>query len=118
MILFATQNFLPDTGGMQSYMARQADALARRGQEIAVYCDATSAGAAHKVDEAHAHPVNRFGGLRLWLHGAKRTAEAAQQFGKRDHSPGPRGASTLLVGFRLGCSDQAFRGGALGKMRL
>jgi hypothetical protein len=118
MILYATLNFLLDIGGTQIYMTAQADALARREHEIAVCCDATNASAAHKVDQAHALPINRFGGLRPWLHGAKPTAEAARQFGNRHHSPGPHGASRLLVGFRLGCGDQVFRGGVFDKMRL
>jgi hypothetical protein len=118
MILFATQNFLLDIGGTQIYMAAQADALARRGHDFAVHCDATNAGAAHKVDEAQALPINRFGSLRPWLHGAKPTAEVARQFWNHHHSPGPCGASTLLVGLRLGCGDKVFRSGAFDKMRL
>lgn len=65
MILFNTQNFLPDIGGVQLYVTGLADALAARGHEIAVYCDASSRGAAAKADAARRYPVIRFGGVPL-----------------------------------------------------
>ena len=64
MILFATQNFLPSVGGTQLYVTGLADALAKAGREIAVYCDAANQNAAKRVDEARNYPINRFGGLR------------------------------------------------------
>lgn len=67
MILFATQNFLPDVGGTQLYVTGLADALARRGHRIEVYCDASSSSAAAKVDSERSYPIRRFGGLRPWL---------------------------------------------------
>ncbi len=74
MILFATQNFLPDIGGTQVYVTGLADALAKRGHGIAVYCDASSKGAARKVDEARSYPIIRFGGPRPWLRWRKARA--------------------------------------------
>ena len=65
MILFNTQNFLPDVGGMQLYLTGLADALAARGHEIAVYCDASSKTAAAKVDIARRYPIIRFGGVPM-----------------------------------------------------
>ncbi|MBI3678631.1 MAG: glycosyltransferase family 4 protein [Proteobacteria bacterium] len=67
MILFATQNFLPDVGGTQLYVTGLADALAKRGHGIEVYCDASSAGAAAKVDAARSYPIRRFWGPRPWM---------------------------------------------------
>ncbi len=78
MILFATQNFLPDIGVTQIYVTGLADALARRRHEIAVYCDASSTGAARKVDEVCTYPINRFGGLRPLLRWRKARAVAAR----------------------------------------
>jgi phosphatidylinositol alpha-1,6-mannosyltransferase len=67
MILFDTQNFLPDVGGTQLYVTGLADALAARGHGIEVYCDATSAEAAARIDAARAYPIARFAGPRPWM---------------------------------------------------
>jgi phosphatidyl-myo-inositol dimannoside synthase len=76
MILFATQNFLPSIGGTQLYVTGLADALAARGHSIEVYCDAASAGAARKIDEARTYPICRFGGLRPLMRWQKARAVA------------------------------------------
>src|ERR1700761_5417885 len=64
MILFATQNFLPSVGGTQIYVTGLADALAKKGHDIEVYCDTASKGAAQKVDAARPYQIFRFGGPR------------------------------------------------------
>src|SRR5277367_6366102 len=74
MILFASQNFLPDVGGTQLYVTGLADALAARGHTLEVYCDASSAGAAHIIDAARPYPIRRFGGFRPWLRWRKARA--------------------------------------------
>lgn len=76
MILFATQNFLPSIGGTQLYVTGLADALAARGHAIEVYCDAASAGAVRKIDEARTYPICRFGGLRPLMRWRKARAVA------------------------------------------
>jgi phosphatidyl-myo-inositol dimannoside synthase len=74
MILFASQNFLPDVGGTQLYVTGLADALAARGHTLEVYCDASSAGAAHVIDTARNYPIRRFGGFRPLLRWRKARA--------------------------------------------
>ncbi|MGA9795346.1 MAG: glycosyltransferase family 4 protein [Rhizomicrobium sp.] len=66
MILFTTQNFLPDVGGIQIYMTGLADTLAARGHRVAVYCDADAGPRAAAVDGARRYPIFRFGGPRPW----------------------------------------------------
>ena len=78
MILFDTQNFLPDVGGTQTYVTGLADALAARGHPIAVYCDASSADAARRVDAARNYPILRFGGPRPWMRWRKARAVTAR----------------------------------------
>lgn len=78
MILFATQNFLPSIGGTQLYVTGLADALAARGHAIEVYCDAASARAARKIDQARSYPIRRFGGLRPLMRWRKARAVAAR----------------------------------------
>jgi phosphatidylinositol alpha-1,6-mannosyltransferase len=76
MILFATQNFLPSVGGTQLYVTGLADALAARGHAVEVYCDAASAGAVRRVDEARTYPIHRFGGPRPLMRWRKARAVA------------------------------------------
>ncbi|HET7335004.1 MAG TPA: glycosyltransferase family 4 protein [Rhizomicrobium sp.] len=64
MIVFATQNFLPDVGGTQGYVTGLADAFSGKGQAVSVFCDASSSGAAHAVDQARSYSIRRFGGPR------------------------------------------------------
>ena len=78
MILFDTQNFLPDVGGTQLYVTGLADALAARGQPIEVCCDATSAQAAARVDAARTYPIRRFRGPRPWMRWLKARAVTAR----------------------------------------
>ncbi len=78
MILFDTQNFLPDVGGTQLYVTGLADALAARGHALEVYCDATSAEAACRVDAARAYPIRRFRGPRPWMRRRKARAVMAR----------------------------------------
>jgi len=78
MILFDTQNFLPDVGGTQLYVTGLADALAARGHFIEVFCDATSAEAAARIDAARHYPIMRFGGPRPWMRWRKAHAVAAR----------------------------------------
>lgn len=78
MILFDTQNFLPDVGGTQLYVTGLADALAARGHAIEVFCDATSAEAAARVDAARTYPIRRFGGPRPWMRWRKARAVTAR----------------------------------------
>jgi len=74
MILFASQNFLPDVGGTQLYVTGLADALAGHGHALEVYCDASSMGAARAIDAARRYPIRRFGGFRPWLRWRKARA--------------------------------------------
>lgn len=85
MILFTTQNFLPDVGGTQLYVTGLADALAARGHEVEVYCDTASRGAARGVDQARNYPIHRFGGPRPWMRWRKARAvigRLADQIGR------------------------------------
>lgn len=66
MILFITQNFLPDVGGTQRYVTDLADSLAAHGHAVEVYCRQTSRNAARTFDATRTYAINRFGGLRLW----------------------------------------------------
>jgi len=66
MILFTTQNFLPDIGGQQAYVTGLADALAARGHALHVLADAAIAPGSKAVDSARAYPIARFGGPRPW----------------------------------------------------
>ena len=74
MILFTTQNFLPDVGGIQIYMTGLADTLAARGHTVAVYCDADNARLSDAVDGARPYTVFRFGGPKHWLRWRKARA--------------------------------------------
>jgi phosphatidylinositol alpha-1,6-mannosyltransferase len=74
MILFATQNFLPDVGGTQLYVTGLADALAKRSHAIEIYCDASSRAAAAKVDAVRRYPIHRFAGPRPWMRWTKARA--------------------------------------------
>jgi phosphatidyl-myo-inositol dimannoside synthase len=76
MILFTTQNFLPDVGGIQIYMTGLADTLAARGHAVAVYCDADDARLSDAVDRARPYPIVRFGGPRPWQRWRKARAVA------------------------------------------
>lgn len=78
MILFDTQNFLPDVGGTQLYVTGLADALAARGHRIEVFCDASSAEAAARVDAARNYPIRRFWGPRPWMRWRKARAVTAR----------------------------------------
>ncbi|TAL02900.1 MAG: glycosyltransferase family 1 protein [Rhodospirillaceae bacterium] len=62
MILFDTQNFLPDIGGTQLYVTGLADALAARGHDLEVFCD--TARTAQRVDRLRTYSIRRFGGVR------------------------------------------------------
>jgi phosphatidylinositol alpha-1,6-mannosyltransferase len=67
MLLFTTQNFAPDIGGIQNYVTGMADAFAARGEKIAVFCDREDEpGTAAAVDAAREYPTHRFGGPRPW----------------------------------------------------
>src|SRR5690242_18583513 len=67
MLLFTTQNFLPDFGGIQNYVTGLADAFAARGERIAVFCDREDErGTAAPIDGARTYPIRRFGGPRPW----------------------------------------------------
>jgi phosphatidylinositol alpha-1,6-mannosyltransferase len=67
MLLFATQNFLPDIGGIQNYVTGMADAFAARGEKLEVFCDREDEpGAAVAIDRARPYPIHRFGGPRPW----------------------------------------------------
>jgi phosphatidylinositol alpha-1,6-mannosyltransferase len=74
MILFTTQNFPPDIGGIQIYMGGLADSLAARGHAIAVCCDADSQSG--PFDAARAYPIHRFGGAKIWQRHRKARAVA------------------------------------------
>jgi phosphatidylinositol alpha-1,6-mannosyltransferase len=74
MILFDTQNFLPDVGGTQLYVTGLADALAKQGHAIEVFCDASSRAAAAKVDAERRYPIHRFAGPRPWMRWRKARA--------------------------------------------
>jgi phosphatidylinositol alpha-1,6-mannosyltransferase len=65
MILFNTQNFLPDVGGTQLYVTGLADALVKRGHAIAVCCDATTRTTSAQIDAIRPYPIYRFGGVPL-----------------------------------------------------
>jgi phosphatidylinositol alpha-1,6-mannosyltransferase len=68
-------------GGMQVYLTGLADALARRGADITVFCDAAED--SESVDGRRAYPVVRFGGLRPWRQW--RRANAIARALKRGH---------------------------------
>jgi phosphatidylinositol alpha-1,6-mannosyltransferase len=74
MILFTTQNFPPDIGGIQIYMGGLADSLATRGHAIAVYCDAGPL--SETFDRSRTYPIHRFGGPKLWQRHSKARAVA------------------------------------------
>lgn len=66
MIIVTTQCFPPDQGGIQAYVAGLADALARRGHHISVFCDAAEENAAREFDGARSYAIHRFRGPRVW----------------------------------------------------
>lgn len=63
MILVLTQNFLPDVGGIQIYVAQLVEALAARGERVTVFADACRGGQAFDAT-LHGVTVVRFGGPR------------------------------------------------------
>ena len=71
MIVISTQNFFPDVGGMQAYLTGLADALATRGHDIVVYCDADGIGGSADFDADRRYPIIRFRGPRPWRRHSK-----------------------------------------------
>ena len=63
MILVLTQNFLPDVGGIQIYVAQLVEALAARGERVTVFADAARGDQAFDAT-LHGVTVLRFGGPR------------------------------------------------------
>lgn len=74
MIVFATQNFLPDVGGTQGYVTGLADAFSTKGHAVSVFCDVSNSCAAYGVDQARSYPIRRFGGPRPFMRRIKARA--------------------------------------------
>lgn len=64
MIYISTQCFPPDLGGIQSYMFNVANELARQGDSVVVFADASHEVGAVGFDKRQSFAVNRFGGLK------------------------------------------------------
>jgi phosphatidylinositol alpha-1,6-mannosyltransferase len=107
MILFTTQNFLPDMGGMQMYVTGLADTLSSHGHAVVVYCDSETGSAS--ADNTRNYAINRFGGPKPWIRWRKARAAArriraggvtavlADSWKSLDHLPARALATTHVV---------------------
>lgn len=66
MILFVTQTFLPETGGIPALMTGLVQALTVHGHPAEVFCRASRLHAVKAFDASRRYPVHRFGGLKFW----------------------------------------------------
>jgi phosphatidylinositol alpha-1,6-mannosyltransferase len=66
MILFVTQTFLPETGGIPALMTGLVQALTVHGHPAEVYCRASRLHAVKAFDASRRYPVHRFGGAKFW----------------------------------------------------
>lgn len=108
MILFTTQNFLPDIGGQQAYVTGLADALAARGHTVEVLADTTEPRAAKAVDSARRYRIVRFGGMKplrrlrkgrmaaRLIRGGGVRAVVADSWKSLEHLP-PRGCGARVI---------------------
>ena len=74
MILITTQNFLPDIGGIQIYLTGLADALAKRGHNLSIFCDAHRD--SEPFDKKKPYEIVRFAGPKPWQRWRKGQAVA------------------------------------------